>query len=133
MLEDDEHRMNIDGVLEMVTLFKRMNCLLLHGHILNEDNIDDRNDALFYNFMMEHLIYDDIATSAHLPIPVFSYIKPTTGFQFIHHILLSMECFSTEIDLTLQPNLREAFCNVMLIGPSDELNDLEEYSNKLLY
>ena len=132
-LTEDENRMSINGVEEMVTLFQRMNQLLLNGHDLNVDNIDERDDALFYEFMMENLIQDDSEVSAHLPIPVFSYIKPTTGFQFIHHILLSMGCYDTEIDLTLQPSLREAFRYAMLIGPSNEHSDLERYSNQLLY
>ena len=132
-LIEDEDRMMIRGVEEMVSLFQRMNQLLLNGHNLNEDNIDERDDALFYDFMMKNLIQDDSKVSAHLPIPVFSYIKPTTGFQFIHHILLSMGCFDTEIDLTLQPSLREAFRYAMLIGPSNDHNDLERYSNQLLY
>ena len=104
----------------MVTLFQRMNQLLLNGDQLDEDNIDERDDALFYKFMMANLIQDDSRICAHLPIPVFSYIKPTTGFQFIHHVLLSMGCFDTEVDLILHPSLREAFPNAKLIGPSNE-------------
>ena len=108
-LAEDENRMNVSGVEEMVTLFERMNQLLLNGHQLDKDNIDERDDALFHEFMMKNLIQDDSKISAHLPITGFSYIKPTIGFQFIHHILLSMGCFDTEVDLILHPSLREAF------------------------
>lgn len=132
-LEEDENRMSVSGVQEMVALFQRMNQLLLNGHELDKDNIDERYDALFYKFMMANLIQDDSRMCAHLLIPVFSYIKPTTGFQFIHHVLLSIGCFDTEVDLILHPGLREAFCYAKLIRSSNERNDLERYSNKLLY
>ena len=132
-LEDDNCRMSVPGVSEMVTLFRKMNHLISYRHILDEDNINERTDALFYQFMMKNLIHDDSKKSPHLPIPVFSYIKPTTGFQFIHHVLLSMGCFSTEVDLILHQNLREAFRYAKLIGPSNDPDDLQMYSNQLLY
>ena len=74
-LEDDNCRMSVPGVNEMVTLFRKMNHLISYGHILDEDNIDERMDALFYQFMMKNLIHDNSKKSPHLPIPVFSYIK----------------------------------------------------------
>ena len=132
-LVEDENSMSVCGVQEMVTLFQRMNRLLLNGHQLDENNVNERGDRLFYEFMMVNLIQDDSKICAHLPIPVFSHIKPTTGFQFIHHILLSMGCFDTEVDLILHPSLREAFRYAKLIGPPNERNNLENYSKKLLY
>ena len=67
-----------------------------------------------------------------LPTPVFSYTKPSTGAHFILHIMLSMGKFDTEIDLTLCENLRESLRYAQLIGPSNEPNDLERYSNNLM-
>ena len=63
----------------------------------------------------------------HLPIPVFSYINPTMGTQFILHLLLSMGYFSTEIDLTLH-EIRYA----KLIGTKNDIESLQDYSNNLL-
>ena len=83
--------------------------------------------------MMKNLIHNDSKKSPHLLIPVFSYIKPTTGYQFIHHVLLSMGCFSTEVDLILHQNLREAFRYAKLISPSKDPDNLQMYSNQLLY
>ena len=37
----------------------------------------------------------------NLPIPVYSYVKPTMGPRFLLHIMLSMGEFETEIDLIL--------------------------------
>ena len=63
----------------------------------NEEVIND-NDALFLHHINSNLIDED-ENQAHLPIPVYSYIKPTTGVQFINHIMLSMGRFTSEIDL----------------------------------
>ena len=82
--------------------------------------------------MMEHLIYDDADIVDHLPVPVFSFIKPTTGLQFAHNMLLSMGCFETEIDLIMHSTIREALRHAKLIGPSDAPDDLQIRSNKLL-
>ena len=67
-----------------------------------------------------------------LPTPVFSYTKPSTGVQFILHILLSLGKFDTEIDLTLHCSLKESFRYAKLIGSSNEPEDLRRYSNELL-
>ena len=75
---------------------------------------------------------DEDTNNIHLPIPVFSYIKPTMGTQFLLHLLLSMGHFSTEIDLTLHENLRESFRYAKLIGPDDDEESLQTYSNNLL-
>ena len=44
-----------------------------------------------------------------------------------------MGCFSTEVDLVLHQNLREAFRYTKLIGLSNDTDDLQTYSNQLLY
>ena len=75
---------------------------------------------------------DEDSDYDHLPIPVYSYIKPTMGTQFILHLLLSMGHFSTEIDLTLNETLRESFRYANLIGPLDDEESLQQYSNELL-
>ena len=80
----------------------------------------------------EYIWIDDDSENDHLPIPVYSYIKPTMGTQFILHLLLSMGHFSTEIDLTLHATLRESFRYAKLIEPQNNHASLLEYSNQLL-
>ena len=79
----------------------------------------------------KNLIYDDDHED-HLPIPVFSYIRPTMGTQFILHLLLSLGSFSTELDLVHHFSIRESLRHAKLIGPHDDPESLQKYSNKLL-
>ena len=116
-----------DGLLDMANLFKKINNILQHPiELLNEE------DTHFLQFINEDLVDDD-SSSDLLPVPVYSYIKPTLGIQFIHHILLSMGRYATELDLIMHPSLRESLRYAKLIGPSNDPDDLVEYSNKLLY
>ena len=111
----------------MANLFKKINNILQHPiELLNEE------DTHFLQFINEDLVDDD-SSSDLLPVPVYSYIKPTLGIQFIHHILLSMGRYATELDLIMHPSLRESLRYAKLIGPSNDPDDLVEYSNKLLY
>ncbi|MGB0404839.1 MAG: hypothetical protein ACPGDB_01450, partial [Fusobacterium sp.] len=80
-------------------------------------------------FISTNLLHRD--SERHLPIPVFSFIKPTMGHRFILHILLSMGHYETELDLLLHRNLKNALRYAKLIGPSDNKSDLEYYSNQL--
>ena len=41
--------------------------------------------------------------------------------------------YATELDLIMHPSLRESLRYAKLIGPSNDPDDLVEYSNKLLY
>ena len=81
---------------------------------------------------MKEIIYDS-GKDEHLPVPVYSYLKPTLGVQFIHHILISLGRFTTEIDLTMQSSIRESLRYAKLIGSSNDEEDLQHYSNQLLY
>ena len=92
-----------------------------------DETFDDDDDCEEWNFIENNLLYDDI--HKHLPIPVFSYVKPTLGPRFI---LLSMGQFETEIDITLQTSLRDSLRYTKLIGPLDDENSLIQYSRKLL-
>ena len=67
----------------------------------------------------------------HLPIPVFSFLRPTNSILFLNHILLSMGCYSTEIDLMTHSSIRESFRYAKLIGNSNEEEDFHKYSNEL--
>ena len=62
-------------------------------------------DPIFLGFSNKHLFYDD-EDDEHLPIPVYSGIKPSMGPKFILNTLLSLGIFSTERKLLLNDTLR---------------------------
>ena len=92
---------------------------------LNDDDQD------FFYFANNELIHRD-ESQKHLPVPVFSYVKPFNPIQFINHILLSMGNYFTEIDLMMHTSMRECFRNAGLIGNSENPEELQRYSNELL-
>ena len=83
-----------------------------------------------WSFLQEHMLYDD--DLRHIPIPVFSYVKPTMGARFLLHVMLSLGDFDTEVDLILHRTLRESLRYAKLIGPLDDDDSLQQYSNMLL-
>ena len=119
---------NDNGVETMKELFQKMNTFIQspdNTHVSIEDHA-------FITFMNKNLIDSDDETQL-LPVPVFSYVKPTLSVQFLHHILLSMGSFETEIDLIMHDSIRESFRYAKLIGSSNDPSDLQVYSNNLLY
>ena len=150
------HNKEASHIKPMIDLFNHINSTLQNNEIQNiaqnrnerqdisngpynerQDVVTDNDDELQDNVcnIVEHiknLWIEEINAEAHLPIPVFSYIKPTMGTQFILHLLLSMGHFSTEYDLTLHENLRESFRHAHLIGPENDQESLQRYSNQLL-
>jgi hypothetical protein len=108
----------------MINLFNE-----IHSHY--EDRNTTATDEAFGIHLENDLIYCD-PNLDHLPIPVYSYINSTMGTQFILHLLLSMGPFSKKIDLTLHPNLCESFRSSHLIGPLNNVQSLQQNSNKLL-
>ena len=118
------------GMASMVALFKKIDhCIKVEE---SDENELDEEEGQFYDFAMEHLIHQD-EDDNHLPVPVYSYLKPALGVQFIHHILISLGRFSTEIDLTMKPSIRESLRYAKLIGESNVPHELQKYSDKLLY
>ena len=92
--EEDSVNSNYDeGRYAMIELFKEIN------YIINCENSLILNDEeqQFLQFTNVNFI-DNNEQLKHLPIPVFLYIKPSLGIQFVHHILISMGKFSTQID-----------------------------------
>ena len=87
-------------------------------------------DQTFLTFTRQKLLH---LQKDLLLIPVFSYTRPTMGYQFVLHLLLSMGEFDTEIDLTLHTSLREAFVYSKVIELSTEENNLILYSNEMLH
>ena len=110
----------------MIKLFGKM-CKVMN---VTEDLTP--GEISFKKILMKEIIYDS-GRDEHLPVPVLLYLKPTLGVQFIHHILISLGRFTTEIYLTMQPSIRESLRYAKLIGPSNDEDDVQCYSNQLLY
>ena len=117
-----------DGSNEMKEFMEKL-IELYETDITNQDFSCDEDHELWL-FIQDNLLYDD--DDKHIPIPVFSYVKPTLGPRFILHVLLSLGEFETEIDLLLHRNLREAFRYAKLIGPENDEASLKYYSSQLL-
>ena len=78
----------------------------LHDQFKIFGGFESDEDNINWNHIQRNMLYDD--DSRHIPIPVYSYIKPTMGPRFIHHIMLSLGEFHTEVDLILHRKLRES-------------------------
>ena len=122
--QDNNKFENNSGFCEMFDWIREIN-------ILKEKKEEDMTsvDQRLLCFVNKFLLFEN--EDRHLPIPVYSYIKPTMGTRFILHILLSMGHFETELDLLLHKNLRDALRYAKLIGDSNDENDLQIYSNAL--
>ena len=66
-----------------------------------------------------HIFYDD-DDYEHLPILVYSGIKPSVGPEFILNALLYLGIFSTERKLLLNDTVRYFFYNTKLIREEDD-------------
>ena len=86
--------------------------------------INDGNDD-------EKFVFTDV--SKVLPIPVFSSITPNTPVPFLMHVMLVLGEYDTELDLKMQPTMRESFAKLKLIDIAvhDE-EGLKRETNKLL-
>ena len=71
-----------DSRIVMRNFMKKI--ISLHGIFCEDREFDNKDDHEMWNFIQENLLYDD--EHRHLPIPVFSYVKPTLGPRFILHI-----------------------------------------------
>lgn len=136
ILEEGDDIHNEESPLSiMVSLFKRIKMVLEFDEIdtrSHDMELDDEIDIPVYQqFVHENLLHKKNEAEEHLPIPVFSYIKPTMGVSFILHILLSMGRFETEIDLTLHPNIKESFRYAKLIGEADDRESLKKDADAL--
>jgi hypothetical protein len=124
----NHHNREAPHIKMMVDLFNDIS-----SHIENnQDNEEISEENQVFGNQIKSAWIDNDEQNEHLPIPVYSYIKPTMGTQFILHLLLSMGHFNTEIDLTLKENLRESFRCANLIGPLNDDDSLQQYSNELL-
>ena len=109
---------------DMVALFS-----VIQEYIEWGDEFDAEDD--FIEHVRTNLIYDD-DKDRHLPIPVYSYVRPSLGVQFILHLMLSCGRFSTELELTTHATLRESLAYAKLIGPNEDEESLTQYAYDLL-
>ncbi|KAL7538852.1 hypothetical protein ACHAXR_012264, partial [Thalassiosira sp. AJA248-18] len=78
-------------------------------------------------------IFVDLENKTDLPIPVFSSVTPNNPVPFLLHMMLTLGKFDTELDIRMQPTLRDALSKVKLIGNNfDSTEALEGYSQELV-
>ena len=78
------------------------------------------------------IIFMHRGKNQHLPVPVFSFVKPSHNIKFILHILLSLCHYNTEVALLTKPSLRDSMTYAKLIGDSCDPDDLQQYFDSLL-
>ena len=71
-----------------------------------------------YTFYQDEILYK--SEQKHLPIPVYTYTRPTLSVQFLLNVILSLDHSETEVDLILHPTLKDSFRAAKLIGLSDD-------------
>ena len=120
-----------EGIYEpMVVLFRKLNEVVTN--VIDLDDLND-SDRIFLSFAEKHLLYNDDSDEDHLPIPVYSSIKPSMAPEFILSTLLSLGRFSTERELLLHDKLSKCFRHAKLIGMEEDEESLKQYSNQVMY
>ena len=66
-----------------------------------------------------------------LPVPVFSSVTPRDPVPFLHHIMIVLGDFETELDFSMEPTLRDSFVKLRLIGPKTDMVSLKQYISQL--
>lgn len=117
--------------LELVSLtdverFKHIESRILMKHFL--DKLEDLNEIIYDETFWEHAS----SVKYDLPIPVYSSITPNNPSDFLLHIMLVLGQFETELDLRLQPTIREGLIASNLIGTETDCDSLRDYSRQLL-
>ena len=98
---------------------------MINYSLNNSTNTLENN---FIQFTNQNILLDE-SSEENIPIPVFSYVIPTFGTQFISHILSSLRRYVTEIDLLHQVLLKESFRYAKRIGQNNDEDSLQIYSN----
>jgi len=111
----------------MIALFTRIHSVVQSVKAVGEGEEETYSRVHLY----ANLLHND-QPKEHLPIPVFSYIKPTIGVSFLLYIMLSMGRFATEIDLTLHQSIRECFRYAKMIGPENDEDSLTSYTKTMI-
>ena len=116
---------NEDLLPEVETMISTIN------EMFNSSNrLSDNGETEYYKHVEENII--DSSSTGLLPICVYSQVRPTGGINFILHLMLSMGRFDTEIEMTVNDSLQKCLRKAKLIGESDNIDDLKDYSNALL-
>ena len=104
----------------MITLFRRLD-VAISSYKCPESRVFAFKPLLFEKDYVECL-----------PMPDYSFIKPTKLPEFLLHVLPSIGRFQTECELLLHPTLRDSFRVAKLVG--DEINNkiLSTHSNDLM-
>ena len=78
------------------------------SQVLSDDDLEhfDQNDEHYLDYVKKHLLYGN-EDHIHIPAPIYSYIRPTMGIKFFSNVMISMERFETDNDLTFQPSIIE--------------------------
>ena len=117
-----------DTPLEIVVnYFENMIRLYKASENQNVEELSDIHQQEL-KFYLKHIINDN---KGHLPVVVFSFIKPKNPHRFALHFMLTEGQFDTESDLQCR-SLRESFRYCKLIGDSNNPDELQKYSNTLL-
>ena len=91
----------------------------LGSHLI--DMINDGHDD-------ERFVFTDVTNV--LLIPVFSSITPKTPVTFLLHVMLMLGEYDTDLDLKMQPTMRESFAKRKLIENSvDDEDAMKRESN----
>ena len=109
----------------MVSLFCR-----LHHVTQNFINLNN-TDRKFLDFANKHIFYDN-NDEEHLPISVYSGIKPSRRPEFIFNTLLFLGIFYTEREILLNDTIRGCFRNVKFIGEEDDPIYMQSYLKQVM-
>ncbi len=107
----------------MIVILNMYINLIVKGDLYGNSTTLKQRQLSFKTHVLKNIVDFD-EEEMHLPIPVFSFLKPTAGVHFILHLLLSLGSFDTEIDLMMHNSLRESFRYTKLIGSSDTEEDI---------
>ena len=120
--EDNDNKIGRDEMIDLIKYIDQV--------VFSEYDQLSQNDHDFLIHVNENLLYTDDHEN-HLPIPVYSLIRPNNPVQFINHILLSMGRFDSEIELTMQCSIQECFAKAKIIGNKICRDKIEEYLKQL--
>ena len=107
-----------------------MNTMIMEMVASSESSeTDEESGGLSHDELLEFVDFSD--SDKHLPIPVTTNSTPFNPHHFLTHVVLSLGKYDTEIDALTHGSYRESFRASGLIGNSDKLPDLQEYSRRL--
>ena len=107
-----------------------MNAMIMEMVASSEPSeTDEESGGWGCDELVEFVDFND--SDKHLPIPVTTNSTPFNPHLFLTHIVLSLGKYDTGIDALTHGSYRESFRASGLIGNSDKMQDLQEYSRRL--